>query len=215
MMKKLTLLFVFAAAAMSLQARSFEWGIRAGVNVSSLGEFDLPIAEREDSGLEGKPGIYAGLFGQFRVSGNWAIETGLFYAQMGGRNKENDRNEAYKVTADPAYLQLPVSVFYRFNLTDRFSLYPSLGVYAGYGLSGNMTVEGTVNSEDVGMKADYFDKFAERLDLGVTAGANARYGRFILGLHYDQGITRVNKTKVPYGDNALNSNFRAALSFVF
>ena len=125
-MKKLILLLTFiSSSCVVLNAQQFNWGVRGGLNISSLGDYEHKIGQYEDSELESKPGIYAGLFAQFSVSGNLGIETGLFYSQLGGKDKENDHNEQYKVEADPSYLQLPVAVFYKFSVTDEFKLYPS------------------------------------------------------------------------------------------
>ena len=44
---------------------------------------------------------------------------------------------------------------------------------------------------------------------------NIQYCKFILGVHYDRGFTKVNKEKVIYSDNAFNSNFRLSLSYLF
>ena len=215
-MKKLTLIIaIISSSCVLLNAQQFSWGIRGGLNISSLGDYEHIVSRYEDSELDSKSGIYAGVFTQFQVSGNLGIETGLFYSQLGGKDKENDRNEQYKIEANPSYLQLPVELFYKFNITEKFKLYPSIGMYVGYGLPGDLKTHGTVANQDIGSKVDYFGDFGNEFDFGATAGINAQYGRFILGAHYDRGLTRVNKEKVAYGDNAFNSNARLTVSFLF
>jgi len=214
-MKKLILLLTFiSSSCILLNAQQFNWGVRGGLNVSSLGDYEHTIAQYEDSELESKPGFYAGLFAQFPISGSLGIETGLFYSQLGGKDKENDRNEQYKVEANPSYLQLPAAVFYKFNVTDEFKLYPSLGVYAGYGLSGKLETQGTIAGQGIDSKIDYFDGFGNKFDFGTTVGMNIQYCKFVLGAHYDRGFTKVNKEKIVYSDNAYNSNFRLSLSYL-
>lgn len=215
MKKFLILLFLLTSCCILVNAQQFKVGIRGGLNISSLGDYDHMIGLYEDAELENKAGLYAGIFGQFHFSKNLGIEAGLFYTQLGGKDKENDYSEVYKVTASPSYLQIPVSVFYKFNLPAGFKIYPSLGIYGGYGLSGKLKVQGNIANEDISSKIDYFDDFARRFDFGGTAGLNLEYGKFILGLNYDRGFIRVNKEKAIYGDNAFNSNFRCTLSYVF
>jgi hypothetical protein len=215
-MKKIVMLFLLASSCSLLSAQQqFKFGVRGGINIASLGDYDHMIGLYEDAELENKLGLYAGIFGQLHFSERLGIETGLFYSQLGGKDKENDYNESYKVTANPSYLQVPVSMFYKFNLPNELKLYPSLGLYAGYGLSGNLKTRGNIASEDIGSDIKYFDDFAKRFDFGGTAGLNLEYRKFIFGLGYDHGFTRVNKNKVVYGDNAFNSNFRCTLSYVF
>jgi len=213
-MKKSVLISALVFFGMLAQAQEFNFGIRGGLNISSLGDYEQIVGQYEDSELEDKLGLYAGLFFQYTFANNFGIESGLFYAMLGGKEKENDYYEAYKVTANPAYLQLPVSVFYKINLPSDFKIYPALGIYAGYGLGGHLKTEGSIGGEDIGSKVKYFDDFAEKFDFGGTVGLNVQYKKFILGFHYDHGFIRVNKEKIAYGDNAYNSNFRCSLSFL-
>lgn len=214
MKRKVMLLMALAIVFTGVYAQGVKFGVKGGLNISSLGDYEHVIAH-EDAELDEKLGLYAGAFAQFYFSKNFGLETGLFYTQLGGRDKENDWNEQFKVTANPAYLQLPVSAFYRFNLTPKLAFYPSFGLYAGYGLSGKFKVKGTVGSVDVGTENDYFDNFARKFDAGITVGVNFQYSKFLLGVGYDQGFLRVNKDKSEYGDNAYNSNLRVTVGVVF
>lgn len=215
MRRKLVLSVVALFLISGMYAQSVRFGVKAGLNISSLDEYEYLISQYEDAEMDNKLGLYAGVFAQIYFTNNLGIETGLFYAQLGGKDKENDYYEQYKVTANPSYLQLPVSLIYKFNTPIGLSIYPSLGVYAGYGLSGKIKVEGMVGSTDIGSKVDYFDDFGRRFDFGGTVGLNFEYSNVVLGLGYDRGFIRVNKEKAVYEDNAYNSNFRITLGYVF
>ena len=218
-MKKCLFLLAFISCAIFTNAQKFNWGVRAGLNVSSLGDYEHAIGSYQDSELDNRLGAYAGVFAQFMVYKNLGLETGLFYAQLGGKDKENDYEhgnlEQYKIDANPSYLQLPVALFYKFNLTDKFKIYPSAGLYAGYGLAGNLKKQGTIGNVPINVNDKYFKDFANKFDLGLTVGLNVEYRKFVLGFHYDRGFTRVNKEEVIYGDNAYNSNFRCSLAYLF
>lgn len=214
MRKKSGLLFSLLAVCGILNAQDIEFGVKGGVNISSLGDYEKNISY-EDIEFEHKLGLYAGIFTQICFDNNFGIETGLFYSMLGGEDKENDYNEQYKVTANPAYLQLPISVFYKFDLPFDIDIYPSIGLYGGYGLHGKLKQKGMIANEDISSEMDYFDVFANKFDLGGTIGLTAEYEDFLLGVAYDRSIIRVNKTDVVYGDNAFNSNLRVTLGYKF
>ncbi|MDR0973973.1 MAG: PorT family protein [Prevotellaceae bacterium] len=211
-------LFVLMTAG-AVHAQNVRFGIRGGLNFASLNEYEIPVATREEAEMDERLGLYAGAFVQVDLSEKVGLETGLFYTQLGGRDKEDDYGEQYEVKANPSYLQLPVSIFYKFTVK-QLTLYPSVGLYAGYGLSGKMKGSGSVTNRDetvtqIDFDDDYFDTFARKFDIGGTIGIHAAYSKFILSLTYDRGFVRVNKEKPLYGGNAFNSNVRLGLGFVF
>lgn len=214
MKRKLMLLSALLIVFMTVvNAQSIKFGVKGGLNISSLGDYEHVIGY-EDSELENKAGLYTGVFTQIYFISGFGIETGLFYSMLGGQDKENDYLEQYKITANPSYLQIPVTAIYKFNLPAGFSIYPSVGVYAGYGLSGKMKIHGRIGNGDISSESHYFDSFARKFDFGATIGVNIGYKHFVLGTAYDRGLIRVNKEKIPYGDNAYNSNLRITLGYI-
>lgn len=214
MKQKFVLLLVLVVVSAGVHAQKVAFGVKAGMNVSSLGGYEY-IFSHEDAELENKLGLYTGVFTQIYLTPKLGIETGLFYTQLGGKDKENDYDEQYEVTANPSYLQLPVSILYRFELPGKLTLYPSLGVYGGYGLSGKIKTRGSVGATHVDADMDYFDDFARRFDFGGTVGLNLEYRKILLGVGYDRSFIRVNEEKVRYDDDAYNSNFRVTVGYIF
>jgi len=215
-MKQFVLFTALMAACLLAQAQQqVRFGVKAGLNLSSLGEYELLLEGQEDAELENKPGFHAGIVAQIPLANQLGIETGVFYTQLGGRERERDWDEQYKVTANSAYLQVPVSLFYEFQLPMQISIYPSLGVYGSYGLGGDIKAEGQVGGTDITRNQQYFGDFANRFDFGGTAGLHVGLGHFLIGAGYDRGFTRVNSERVPYGDNAFNSNIRFSVGFLF
>jgi hypothetical protein len=197
----------------SVYAQKVRFGVKAGLNVSSLGGYEY-VFSQEDVEFDYKPGLYAGVLAQIALGSNLGLETGLYYAQLGGKEKERDYQENYQVTATPSYLQCPVSVTYQFK-PGKITLYPSVGLYAGYGLSGKIKTRGSIGSARIDGDADYFGDLARRFDVGGTVGLNLEYRKFVLGVGYDRGFVRVNKEKVLYDEDAYNSNYRVTLGFIF
>lgn len=215
MMKKILLTVMTLVVCVSLHGQQVRFGVKGGLQMSSLGDYDYPLGEWEDAELENKLGLYAGIFSHIYLTKNLGLETGLFYAQLGGREKENDFDERYEIKANPSYLQVPLSVFYQFNLPKQIRVYPSLGVYGGYGLAGKMKAEGNVYAVDITSSEDYFDVFANRFDFGGTAGIQIGTKRFLIGASYDYGLVKVNKEETPYRDNAFNRNVRFSIGYFF
>ena len=215
-MKRIILLSALITLAFSsINAQGVRFGIKGGLNTSSLGEYEYSLAVRENAELDNKAGVYAGLFTQIFFTPQLGLETGLFYSTLGGMEKENDHNEQYKITVNPAYLQLPLILIYKVDILEDLAIYPAVGVYGGYGLSGKIKSKGTVWENDVTFEKNYFDDFARKLDVGGSIGLNVEYRKFVLGGAYDRGFLRVNKEKIEFGDNAFNSNFRITLAYIF
>lgn len=214
MKRNLLLLAALCGIIMSVDAQKVNFGVKAGVNISSLGDYEWRLLH-DDVEFDAKAGLYAGVFTQIYFFKGLGIETGLFYAQLGGKDKENDYLELYEVTANPSYLQLPVCLVYKFNFGEKFSLYPALGIYGGCGVGGKMKAEGNIGSFDITSEVNYFDDFARRFDFGGTVGLTLQYWKIALGFGYDRSFIRVNKKEIKYEDNAFNSNFRVTLGFVF
>lgn len=214
-MKRILLVALVICAGMAAQAQKVNFGIKAGVNLSSLGDFDYRMTGGEDADLANGVGPYGGVFTQIYLTKHFGLETGLYYTQLGGRERARDVFEDYKVTARGSYLQLPLSAFYEFPVTKKISLYPSLGVYGAYGLAGKIKTEGQYNAVDLKSENDYFGDFANRFDFGGTAGLQVGFGKLLIGGSFDHGITRVNKTKTNREDNAYNSAVRLTVGFKF
>ncbi|MFD2966369.1 porin family protein [Sphingobacterium bambusae] len=214
-MKKIVLTMALLAGGLYLQAQQVRFGIRGGANLSSLGEYEHVLLANEDAQLEYKVGFHAGVFSQIYINQKWGLETGLYFTQLGGRDQDRDFDEDYKLNATANYLQLPVSVFREIQLSDKVKLFPSVGIYAGYGLSGKIKATGQIQNIDIAQQQDYFNDFAKRFDFGGTAGVQVGLGNLLLGAGYDQGVLRVNKQKANWDDNAYNSNFKLTVGYLF
>jgi len=190
----------------------FSIGVKGGLNVSSIEDFG-PYS------LDAKAGVHAGIMTQYMFNKNWGLESGLYYSLMGGKENEKDydnpnRIDDYKASANPSYLQMPLYAIYKFELAENLSLYPSLGVYLGYGLNGKIDIKGIDNGVDVTMKDDFFNDSNNRFDMGAGVGLNVQYRKVVFGLGYEQGFMKINKHDYPYDDeNAYNSNLKLSVGF--
>ena len=188
-------------------------GVKGGLNVSSIEEYG-------EYSLDSKAGFHGGIMMQYMFTKNWGVESGLYYSLMGGKEKEKDYDDRfiddYKASANPSYLQIPLYAIYKFNVVPGLSLYPSAGLYLGYGLSGEFSVKGTVADTSINVDTDFFNDDANKFDLGAGVGLNLQINRIVFGLGYEQGLMKINKKDFPREDeDAYNSNVKLSVGFLF
>jgi hypothetical protein len=192
------------------------WGVKAGLNVSSIRGLEEYADDEESQKYSNKTGFHVGLAMQYMFSPQIGIESGLYYANLGAKGKYEDSyyEESSKETYNPSYLQLPVSVLYKFNVGQDLYLYPSLGLYAGYGIGGKVTWKYSDGDES---KENFFDKDNDvnRFDMGVTAGFNLQYSKFTFGIGYDYGFLKINKEALYDGDDLFNGNAKVSVGYFF
>ena len=213
MMKaKVLVLVTFCVIAVAANAQ-FSIGVRGGLNVSSINEYG-------SYELDARAGAHGGIMMQYMFNKNIGVESGLYYSMMGGKDKEKDydnpnRIDDYKTSANPSYLQLPLYAIYKFNISENLRLYPSLGVYLGYGLNGNIDIKGIEDGVDITKKDDFFNDDNNRFDVGAGIGFNIQYKKVVFGLGYEQGFMKINKHDFPYDDeDAYNSNVKLSVGFL-
>lgn len=194
-MKNLRTLLVVCLLSLGFvaaNAQSLNWGVKAGLNVSTL-------SSNDDAKF--KPGFNIGVLGQYMFSGSegFGVEAGLQYSMLGSKN-EYDLHDISGVigkaeeTLNASYLQLPIQAIYKMNAGPGLYLYPSAGIYLGYGLGGTH---------------DYFDG-AEEFDFGVRIGLNLQFERYLIGLGYEQGLTDIFD-----GGDGKNSNINLSVGYLF
>ena len=204
-----------------------DWGIKAGVNLSAFSGFVAPASEVEQSILSG---FHAGLTMQYMFTSQMGIETGLLYSILGSKITGTLPNVKGECTLSPSYLQLPVSLLYKLKLADDLYLYPSLGLYAGYGMGGkwkavysgsiNLQFEGNLFKEDAPASNPLSPAIsADPIDFGFTAGLTFQVNRITLGFGFEQGLSQFDKELAPqniFGEGGWsNQNIRVSLGFFF
>lgn len=180
-MKKIRILLVVSLltlGALGVSAQGLNFGVRAGLNVSS-------ITDTDDAKY--KPGFNAGVFGQYMFSGveGFGLEAGLQYSMLGYKYDSSILDK----TISASYIQLPIQALYKFSVGQNLYLYPSAGVYLGYGVGGT---------------DDYFDG-AEEFDFGLKGGVNLQFEKIIIGVGYEYGLTSIVKDFDPKNSNVVVS----------
>lgn len=194
----MTVVCLFAFSVIGANAQSTSWGVKAGLNVSSIEGYDW---------AKYTPGFNAGVFGQFLFSENFGLESGFFYSMLGHKVDAGEQGTVKSVTNRASYLQLPLQLIYKLNAGPDLWIYPAAGIYVGYGLGGT----------EISDTDKYFDAF-ERFDLGLDVGINLQYDRVEIGVGWERGLLKVwkeGRNPVTGGQNAYNSNVIVSVGYFF
>lgn len=173
-MKRLILLALTVMLACQT-ASAVGFDIRGGANVSGM--TFLPVGQSQLS-LSPRIGYYAGANVDFDIWKGLFVETGAGIVSRGAR--DHDMYADYFMN----YVEVPLSVGYRFVLDNNLSVYVDLGGWGAYGAFGNVRTEGKVYG--------CFGEFAKPLDAGLHAGFGAViYGHIQFGFKYSYGLLNI------------------------
>lgn len=208
-MKKLVL---GAAIAMSSLTFAQQFGIKAGMNVSSISD----DASLSDQGS--KIGFNAGLFMNAPLAANFSIQPEILYNNLGSKvylsetdiNGTTYRNE-YARHLD--YITVPV--MFQYNATPSFYLEagPEFGLMVSAKDKYKSTENGVAqNSVESDISTDNFNTF----NFGVGIGAGYYFTPNVgLTARYVAGVTDIAKER-PNGSDAVRNNvFQVGLAYKF
>jgi hypothetical protein len=185
-MKNCILLLMFACLSISyLQAQSFKYGVKAGLNVSNLAispELDPPSPSA-------KIGVHLGGFAQIGLVGNFSVQPEISFSTQGANDEDKDDWQRVKLS----YINLAAPFKYTLGNNLHLSIGPQVGFLSG----------GEFEKED---KADGERKLQNARH--VLAGTDLAIG-FGLGytlpsgidlhLRYNYGLTELNNDPADLG----------------
>ena len=205
-MKKL---FLGAAIAMSSLAFAQQFGVKGGLNVSSISNTEDLLAPVLDADSKSKIGFNAGVFMNMPLTADFGIQPEILYNNLGAKMTADDgkgNSGSLKLNLD--YISVPV--MFQYNATPEF--YLEAGPQFSLLVSSKLKTEAngkTETSSDV--DKDDFNSF----DFGLGIGA----GYYItpqLGVtaRYVAGFTEISKENPT--DNKLKNNvFQVGLAYKF
>ena len=165
-MKKL---FLGAAVAMSSLAFAQQFGVKGGMNVSSLSK-DSSLSDQKS-----KIGFNAGVFVDVPLGSQFTLQPELLYTQYGAKSDYNQNvvtqngieNQRFSSATHLDYIALPVMVQY--NATPNF--YLEAGPEFGVNVSAKDKVKNETTGNTLGESGNYsysINKF--NLGIGIVAG---------------------------------------------
>ena len=192
-MKKYTLLLLVLLLAWNARAQQPEkniLGVRTGLNVAWMTVSDGSASESS----AGRTGFHISVSDQIRLFSRLPLylETGVNFSSRGGKIQIEEygsgADPVYEdVSLRPMYLQVPLLVNYHFNIRDKFTIQPFLGVYYGVGIGGKIKS----GKDKIDMFGDYSSFM--RSDFGVRMGVGFVWRRIYFGLNGDLGCLNILK----------------------
>ena len=165
-MKKVILVLVLAVSAIAVNAQA-RFGLKAGVNIATLGGDDLEDVE----GKKSNTGFYFGGLVNVPLSTNFAFQPELIYSAKQGI----EFNDGAEVNINLGYINIPLMLQYMSS-----GFVAELGPQVGFNLTSKAKFDG--EEED-------FDDQIKGIDFGVNVGlgyiTNSGFGfnaRYNLGL---------------------------------
>lgn len=198
-MKKL---FLGAAIAMSSLTFAQQFGVKAGMNVSSISADGF-----DDSSA--KVGYYAGLFMNAPLAENFSIQPELIYNNLGAKTEYTVGSTTTSNSLNLDYITVPV--MFQYNATPMF--YLEAGPEFGFLVNANGKNSTGNNTTTVDLDTDNFNKF--NMGIGLGAGLNIT-PKFGLNARYIAGLNDVTNNDDWGSDaNNKNNNFQVGLSYKF
>ena len=167
------------------------WNAKAGINISNIINF---------GDVDFKPGYQVGVGMDYYFNDHWGVQPSLLLISKGYKDKgdyyfppfmeNSEKLKSYDITDNKVYVELPLLLTYRFNVSEKFKLIFSGGGYIGYGIAGkskntNTLLDGSTKKD----KVDSFSAGVEKFDTGLAAGAALEYNdKYSIGLSSDFGL---------------------------
>lgn len=157
----------------------YYYGLRLGLGVSAINSDD----EKLDGGSL-HTGLNVGALIGFQLSPKAPVylETGLYYAEKGGKGKIDKKKFTYNLN----YFEVPLVIKYKYEVDGDFSVQPFAGGYLAYGIAGKYKDYKERRSES----SFGSDKF-KRFDGGLRLGCGFEYSTIYGELAYDLGLANI------------------------
>ena len=179
-MKKIFLTLVLCSFAGAMFAQGIKFGVTAGLNVSNQTAKMGSISISPDW----KAGFQGGVFMDYAFSPNLSLIPELLFTQRGAKSTTDGVTSSETLN----YLQLPINLAYKFDVSNGQKVFPFAGIYLGYALSGtdkfgSESTKVTFGSGENDMKA---------FDYGVNLGVGYQYEHFIFKVQYNLGLANLS-----------------------
>jgi hypothetical protein len=179
---KAVLIIAFSVACLftMAQEKDISFGAKGGFNMATF---------QESINTKSKPGIVAGITVDYNIKDDFFILSGLEYVVKGNKV---DGGEGNGDGIDLNYLQLPVHIAYKYELTQDIKLVADIGPYFAYGIRGKIKYKAIGDYEAYDINA-FDDGAYKRFDLGLGLGAGIEVSRINIRIGYDHGLSKINE----------------------
>jgi outer membrane protein W len=203
---------------LSLQASAQTFGIRGGLNLSTV--LDKDDDEKYSTEYTMKTGFHGGLTFQYDFSDVVALETGLLLESKGLLFKQDVLGVTVKAKYNPLYIDLPITIKAAYAFDDNFKMFGAIGPYIGLGVGGKIILESSLGGDkeiektDIEWGSNEFEDDLQRFDAGLTFGAGVEFGRIQIGVFYDLGLVNISSYK-DEGTTVKNRALKISMGYRF
>lgn len=210
---KIGLICLLFSATFSL-AQETDFGLKAGINFSTLSGDSTKNYEGRDTSVDSKTGFYFGGFMQYELYDKFAVQPELLISYQGA-NIEIRRWEGIPVEAEGdvamPYILLPVMLQYE-PMAD---LIIEIGPQIGYNLSKEIKVKGKVELNDETINLEERIKDVALFDFSLAAGLGYEFmDDFTAKLRFAQGLNSLDQRDTD-GFDLYNRVFSLGVEYEF
>ena len=200
------------------------WNVKAGMNASKVTNYAL---SDEDSDM--KPGYQFGAGMDYFFTKSWGIQSSLMVVSKGvkwsGDTYIGDPdygiyhyqpNASYNNTENRIYIEIPLMLAYRVNLSNTIRLVFNGGGYAGYGIGGktNFTYN-LYGGPTEKYKGNTFSR-GEKFDYGLCAGTALEFkNRYTVNLFGEWGLTSAHTYVIKTPGKNANQTYGLSIGYKF
>lgn len=191
MKKYLRLTFIVAMlSVITVASAQVRLGVKGGVNASNLNGQDNNKA---------KIGFNVGVLADYDFAPNVGLQSGLFATTKGFKYKEN----SLEYTDNLVYVQLPVHIAFKVDVTPGTKVFLHGGPYFAYGVGGKRSLAvGSFEGSSDKVFGDGTFQY-KSFDAGLGIGAGIELGQLLFDLGWDMGLVDIsNSSKSIKNQNA-------------
>ncbi|AZA59876.1 porin family protein [Chryseobacterium indoltheticum] len=189
----------------SMSSSDVRFGIKAGMNVSSLSKNET----LEDQGS--KIGFNAGVFANIPVAESFSIQPEVLYSQYGDKYDYVVAGNRYSYANHLDYVTVPVMFQYNFIP----NLYVEAGPEFGFMVSAKNKAKNETNNDVLAESGNYKDNF-NTFNVGIGLGAGYYFTDNIgITARYVAGVTDIAKDRPSNSDAVRNNTFQVGLAYKF
>lgn len=217
-MKKRTLSLLLVGALFLVKPADAQvrLGVNAGVNASNA-------KIQDNDSFDPLIGFQGSLMADISVSSEFSVQSALRFVTKGFSSETDYRDtdgqaiRTGRSTTRTNYLELPVLVLYKVKIGESSHVFGGLGPYMAVGINGKSDFEGLIPTQKTvfGPKNDRPDGAYNRMDYGLAAAAGIEWGRVIVAVNYNHGLTGISPESQPFAINFYNRSLGLTAGYWF
>ena len=223
-MKKLVLACVCACLVLGARAQESEKKFTDGIRWA--GSFGMNVAKFSSSAMSSRVGFHLGVRAEKDLP---ALSKGIYAsaaALLSLKGSKIDGGELMDVKYNPWFLEIPVHIGYKFEVSEKFTVFGKFGPYFALGLFGKAkadVLDWDEDSFDTVTKTEKFNIFGDgglkRFDFGLGLHAGVEFEKkWQLSIGYDFGLMKAykdNSEDIDLADGLKHRNLSISLSHFF